>query len=275
MLQGATPVPRSTLDLVLIASPETKVVLVITVIASLVSWFIIIAKWWQFRRLNRQADRFFSEMERSTRLQEAYHAVMKQPPSPYSRLFREAMTFYSELRPGALDRPGERGSLTPTQLEALKMVLGKEVAAERDLLGHYIPWLAIVGREMENLAVVPERQREWLELAFLFQHLGCEIDGAIEQRVHLLTGIGQPGRRGAGGGRGAGGDLWRPSRGNSGRDCLQPVREPDPALRRRAGGLRQRADRYHGSGRIGLTWRSVWVAGWAETAEGKWRSTPT
>ena len=84
-------------------------------------------------------------MERSTRLQEAYHAVMKQPPSPYSRLFREAMTFYSELRPGALDRPGERGSLTPTQLEALKMVLGKEVAAERDLLGHYIPWLAIVG----------------------------------------------------------------------------------------------------------------------------------
>jgi biopolymer transport protein TolQ len=146
MLQGATPVPRSTLDLVLIASPETKVVLVVTAIASLVSWFIIIAKWWQFRRLNKQADRFFSEMERSTRLQEAYHAVMRQPPSPYSRLFREAMTFYSELRPGALERTGgERGSLTPTQLEALKMVLGKEVAAERDLLGHYIPWLAIIG----------------------------------------------------------------------------------------------------------------------------------
>jgi biopolymer transport protein TolQ len=145
MLQGATLVPRSTLDLVLIASPETKVVLVITAIFSLISWFIIIAKWWQFRRLNRQADRFFSEMERSTRLQEAYHAVMKQPPSPYSRLFREAMTFYSELRPGALDRTGERGSLTPTQLEALKMVLGKEVAAERDLLGHYIPWVAIIG----------------------------------------------------------------------------------------------------------------------------------
>ncbi|HEX2451056.1 MAG TPA: MotA/TolQ/ExbB proton channel family protein [Gemmatimonadales bacterium] len=145
MLQGATPIPRSTLDLVLIASPETKVVLVVTAIFSLISWFIIIAKWWQFRRLNWQADRFFSEMERSTRLQEAYHAVMKQPPSPYSRLFREAMTFYSELRPGTLDRAGERGSLTPTQLEALKMVLGKEVAAERDLLGHYIPWLAIIG----------------------------------------------------------------------------------------------------------------------------------
>jgi biopolymer transport protein TolQ len=135
------------LDLVAIASPETKVVLVLTGVFSLISWFIIVAKWWQFRRLNRQADRFFSEMERSTRLQEAYHAVMKQPPSPYTRLFREAITFYSELRPGAMrdERVGERASLTPTQLEALKMVLGKEVAAERDLLGHYVPWLATIG----------------------------------------------------------------------------------------------------------------------------------
>jgi biopolymer transport protein TolQ len=147
MLQGASPIPRSSLELVLIASPETKVVVAITAVFSLVSWFIIVAKWWQFRRLNRQADRFFSEMERATRLQEAYHSVMKQPPSPYNRLFREAITFYSELKPGSLrdDRPTSANSLTPTQLEALKMVLGKEVAAERDLLGHYVPWLATIG----------------------------------------------------------------------------------------------------------------------------------
>jgi biopolymer transport protein TolQ len=147
MLQGASPIPRSALDLVLIASPETKVVLAITAVFSLISWFIIVSKWWQFRRLNKQADRFFSEMERATRLQEAYHAVMKQPPSPYNRLFREAITFYSELKPGALrdDRPTQATSLTVTQLEALKMILGKEVAAERDLLSHYVPWLATIG----------------------------------------------------------------------------------------------------------------------------------
>ena len=43
------------------------------------------------------------------------------------------------------DRPSTATSLTPTQLEALKMVLWKEVAAERDLLGHYVPWLATIG----------------------------------------------------------------------------------------------------------------------------------
>lgn len=145
--QPGGAVPQSSLELILSASPETKIVLLITGIFSLVSWFIIILKWWQFRKLNRQADRFFTEMERTTRLKDAYHSVMKLPPSPYNRLFREAITFYSELRPGALrdERGADRSSLSMTQLEALKMVLGKEVAAERDLLGHYIPWLATIG----------------------------------------------------------------------------------------------------------------------------------
>jgi biopolymer transport protein TolQ len=145
--QAGGAVPQSSLELILAASPETKVVLVITGIFSLVSWFIIILKWWQFRKLNRQADRFFAEMERTTKLRDAYQSVMKLPASPYNRLFREAVTFYSELRPGALrdERGADRTSLSMTQLEALKMVLGKEVAAERDLLGHYIPWLATIG----------------------------------------------------------------------------------------------------------------------------------
>jgi biopolymer transport protein TolQ len=147
VIQQGGAVPQSPLELVLEASPETKVVLVITAIFSLVSWFIIVLKWWQFRKLNRQADRFFAEMERTTKLKDAYHSVMKLPPSPYNRLFREAVTFYSELRPGALrdERGADRSSLSMTQLEALKMVLGTEVAAERDLLGHYIPWLATIG----------------------------------------------------------------------------------------------------------------------------------
>ena len=76
ILQTGGAVPRSAVELVLTASTETKVVLIVTAVFSLVSWFIIVLKWWQFRRLNKQADRFFAEMERTTRLQDAYHAVM-------------------------------------------------------------------------------------------------------------------------------------------------------------------------------------------------------
>ena len=147
MLQVGGAVPTSALELVATSSVETKVVLVVIAVFSLTAWFIIIMKWWQFRRLNRQADKFFGQMEHSTRLQDAYRAVARQPASPYGRIFREAVEFIQELYPGALreDQGGQRASLTHTQLEALKMVLGKEVAAERDLMGHFIPWLATIG----------------------------------------------------------------------------------------------------------------------------------
>jgi biopolymer transport protein TolQ len=147
-LQAGASLPSSSWDLVVNSSPETKIVLAITVVFSLVSWFIIGLKWWQFRRVRRQANRFFGQLERSTRLKDAYHAVVKLPPSPYGRLFREGLNFISELKPGALkDEPhaAPSSALSVTQLEALKMVLGKEVAAERDQMAKFISWLATIG----------------------------------------------------------------------------------------------------------------------------------
>ena len=146
ILQIGGAVPTSPWELVLASSVETKIVLVVIALFSLLSWFIIIYKWWQFRRVRRQADKFFAEMERATRLEEAYHSVMRLPPSPYTRIFREAMTFVADLRPkvpGAA--PVTHGSMTVTQLEAFKMVLTKDIAAERDAVAHFIPWLATIG----------------------------------------------------------------------------------------------------------------------------------
>ena len=147
LLQGGA-VPTSPLDLIRIAGPETKAVLVVTAVFSLISWFIIVYKLWHFRSLNRQARRFFDQMERSGTLREAFRNVGRLPASAYTRLFNEGMTFYSELKPGALQgeaAPGTRQGLLPTHLEALKMVLGKEIAEERDALLHYVPWLATIG----------------------------------------------------------------------------------------------------------------------------------
>ncbi|MFI5236257.1 MAG: MotA/TolQ/ExbB proton channel family protein [Gemmatimonadales bacterium] len=147
ILQLGGALPRSSLDLVFHSGTETIVVLLVTAAFSLISWFIIVQKWWQFRRLRRQADRFFAELERTTRLRDAYHAVMKLPSSPYHRVFREAINFFSELRPGVLRDSAEvpKGSLTVIQLDALKMVLGKDIAAERDIMSQHLPWLATIG----------------------------------------------------------------------------------------------------------------------------------
>jgi biopolymer transport protein TolQ len=148
LLQLGRAIPTSPWDLVLTSSRETKVVLGILVLFSVVSWYLIVLKWWQFRHVRRQADRFMREIEKAARLDEAYHAAMRLPSSPYNRLLREGVQFFSHLKPGSLKdtATGQPApALTMTQLEALRMVLAKEVAAERDAAARFIPWLATFG----------------------------------------------------------------------------------------------------------------------------------
>ena len=148
LLQVGRAVPTTPWELVLTSSRETKVVLAILVLFSVISWYLIILKWWQFRHVRRQADRFMKEIEKAPRLEEAYHAAMRLPSSPYNRLLREAVQFFSHLKPGVLREPAVapmHPTLTMMQLEALRMVLAKEVAAERDAAARFIPWLATFG----------------------------------------------------------------------------------------------------------------------------------
>lgn len=159
LLQVRGAIPTTPWELVLTSSRETQFVLAVLAVFSLVSWYLIVLKWWQFRRMRQLGDRFLAEVEKAPRLEEAYHAAMRLPPSPYNRLLREAVHFFSELKPGTLKAVGGGGgavpanpaapaaslTLTTTQLEAFRMVLAKEVAAERDTAARWIPWLATFG----------------------------------------------------------------------------------------------------------------------------------
>ncbi len=147
IFQVGGAIPTTPWELVTTSSVATKLVLLVLAAFSLISWFLILRKWWQFRGIRRQAIRFFDSVERTGSLQDAYHVVMKLPPSPYGRLMREGVNFFSELRPGALKEQGPAGSevLSSTQLEVLRMVLAKEVAAERDVMAKFIVWLATIG----------------------------------------------------------------------------------------------------------------------------------
>ena len=145
-LQASTLIPTSAWQLLAIATPATKAVLGVTALFSVISWFVIGVKAWQLRKINGQNARLLLALEGAPRLQDAHRLVLKLPSSPLGRVFREAMGFYHDLVPGILkDGPATPVSLTSTQLEALKMVLGKEVGAERDAAAKLIPSLATVG----------------------------------------------------------------------------------------------------------------------------------
>jgi biopolymer transport protein TolQ len=138
--------PTSAFDMVVGGTLPTKIVLTILALSSLFSWWLIFAKARQFREVRRQGDQFLDYMERAQRLEDAYKAILSLPDSPYGRVFRQGVNFFSELRPGALREgaPPTQG-LSLTQLEALRLVLEKEESEERDELARGLGWLAVVG----------------------------------------------------------------------------------------------------------------------------------
>jgi biopolymer transport protein TolQ len=146
ILQVGGAVPTSSLELLATSSLMTRLILAVLAVFSALCWFLIAAKLWQFRRVRRAADAFYQAVAHATKLEEANRAVEAMPASPYTRLFREGLTFYAELVPGGvLTEPGRGGTLSPTQVEALRMVLETQVDAEHDQLGRYMAWLATFG----------------------------------------------------------------------------------------------------------------------------------
>ena len=124
----------------------TKIVLLVLASASVASWWLIFAKTRQFRDVRRLGDQFLDQMERAQRLEDAYKAILALPDSPYGRVFRQGVNFFSELRPGALrENAVAAKGLSLTQLEALRLVLEKEEAEERDELAQGLVWLAVIG----------------------------------------------------------------------------------------------------------------------------------
>jgi biopolymer transport protein TolQ len=138
--------PQSALDMITGGTLPTRIVLVVLAIFSFASWVVIFRKWLQFREVRRQGDRFLTQMEKAQRLEDAYKAILALPESPYGRVFRQGVNFFSELRPGSLrENAVAAEGLSLTQLEALRLVLEKEEAEERDELAHGLTWLAIIG----------------------------------------------------------------------------------------------------------------------------------
>ncbi len=143
--QSAAGVPSSPWELVAAGSTETKVVLALLLILSLVSWGVMLAKWLEFRRVTAAGRAFLREFEHARGLEDAESAAVRATPSPYVDVFRRALQFLSETRPALGGTPERTARLSGSQVEALRLVLDSETNAERDRLAHFVPWLATIG----------------------------------------------------------------------------------------------------------------------------------
>jgi biopolymer transport protein TolQ len=144
MLQQAGQ-EMTAVGLIMAGTIYTHIVLAITAVFSLLSWVLIFWKIRQFRAISKEAVQFNESIERTQRLEDAYRAVVRLPPSPFVRLFRQGVNFFSELRPGSLREGAAPGpGLSEAQLQALRLVLEKVQGEEEDQLSAGLVWLAII-----------------------------------------------------------------------------------------------------------------------------------
>ncbi|HET8771506.1 MAG TPA: MotA/TolQ/ExbB proton channel family protein [Gemmatimonadaceae bacterium] len=143
-LQATEAVPSTPLELITGSSPFTKVVLVVLALMSLTSWAVMLSKWLTFRRAERAAAAFEQEFRRMSRLDAAASLAKRLKPSAHTRVLQRALTFLTETRVVA-GAAGEPATMSASQVQALRLVLDSETNTERDQLGTYIPFLAVVG----------------------------------------------------------------------------------------------------------------------------------
>lgn len=144
LLQIGSAIPTTRLELVTHASRETQVVLVVLAILSLMSWAVMLAKWRTFKRVENAAADFMKEFHRSARLDAAASLANRLKPSAHTRVLQRALQFLTETKAVSTES-GEPVTLTASQVQALRLVLDAETNNERDALGSYIPFLAVVG----------------------------------------------------------------------------------------------------------------------------------
>jgi biopolymer transport protein TolQ len=140
----ATAAGYNVIELVVGSTVETKAVVAVCLLFSLVSWYVIAVKWWEFRRLNRGRAAFDDAMESARTVDERQQAVTAIGRSPYAGLLRASAAFMSDLR-AAMERDGvNRSGLSLTQLEALTMTLESDAGVSVERAGRMIPLLAVV-----------------------------------------------------------------------------------------------------------------------------------
>ncbi len=144
LLQIKSAIPSTRFELILNASDETKVVLVVLVVLSLLSWSVMLAKWLAFRRAEKSGRDFMAEFHKAGRLELVASLAKRSQPSAYTRVLQRALQFLQET--GLVrGEDGQPAQLSGSQVQALRLVLDSETNSERERLGTWIPTLAMIG----------------------------------------------------------------------------------------------------------------------------------
>ena len=146
---GAGDLARNSdiVSLVADATPLGKIVLLILLVFSAVSWAIIFAKLWAYRRAEQQSSTFLGVFRKSSKFSEVQAVCPTLTASPLVGLFQSGYAeLNTQLRTDKAGDPGKpaTGTGRPTlkSLDAVDRALLRATTVELNKLEHRVPFLA-------------------------------------------------------------------------------------------------------------------------------------
>jgi biopolymer transport protein TolQ len=127
-------------ELVLNAGPVAKFVLVVLLAFSVISWALIVEKWWHLRRVRRQTEAFVRVFREGRRPSVVQAATKKYKESPLAQMYSSA---YQEFGVSEIaERTIEDDEFGRDRLEAVHRAMRRTAAVEIARLERYLTFLA-------------------------------------------------------------------------------------------------------------------------------------
>lgn len=141
--------PLSILEMISRSTLVAKAVLLLLLIFSVVSWSIILVRFFIFRRARREDQAFLKIFSKSDSLTNIYNFCKEMRFSPIARVFlagyRELYVL-KEIADSRSKNPEEQPlSLTPKDLKGISLALNKSTNREIEKLGYRLDFLATTG----------------------------------------------------------------------------------------------------------------------------------
>jgi biopolymer transport protein TolQ len=130
------------LDLVLTAGPTAKAILVILALFSIVSWALIVEKWWQFRRVRRQTLAFLKAYREGRTPALVQVSARKLRESPLAQLYVAAYNEMGGARDVVDQVLDDADELSAARLDSVERSLRRTATLEVARLERYLPFLA-------------------------------------------------------------------------------------------------------------------------------------
>ena len=132
-------VDTSIIGLISNASVLVQLVMLLLLIASVISWTMIVSKWKIIREASTQANKFEDKFWSGTDLASLYEKVrLKKDPTGMEHIFRSGFKEYVRLHRQQKVSPV---AIADTAVRSMKVAMSREV----DALEHYLSFLATVG----------------------------------------------------------------------------------------------------------------------------------